>query len=86
MIFVRLRFSAVLFDILVSPATTHNAEKHTKLYANMPMQYTAVFHGCKNGNFQMKKMLYFSYFSQNIDCGYTLTSTYNLCFRAKIRK
>ena len=28
------------------------------LYANTPMQYTAIFHGCKNGNFQMKKMLY----------------------------
>ena len=32
----------------------------------------------------------FSTFAQNIDCGYTLepplTSTHNLCFRAKIRK
>ena len=27
-------------------------------YANMSMQYTAIFHGCKNG----EKMLYFSYF------------------------
>ena len=25
-------------------------------YANMSVQYTAIFHGCKNGNFQMKKM------------------------------
>ena len=24
--------------------------------------------------------------AQNIDCGYVLTSTHNLCFRAKIRK
>ena len=23
-------------------------------YTNMPMQYTAIFHGCKNVNFQMK--------------------------------
>ena len=23
-------------------------------YANTPMQYTAIFHGCKNVNFQMK--------------------------------
>ena len=23
-------------------------------YANMPMQYNAIFHGCKNDNFQMK--------------------------------
>ena len=22
-------------------------------YDNTPMQYTAIFHGCKNGNFQM---------------------------------
>ena len=28
------------------PNTTH--------YANMPMQYTAIFHDCKNDNFQMK--------------------------------
>ena len=26
-----------------------------------PMQYTVLFHGCKNDNFQMKKK-YFSYF------------------------
>ena len=33
-------------------------------------------------------MLYFSYFAENIDCGYkaVLTSTHNLCFRGKIRK
>ena len=23
-------------------------------FANMSMQYTTIFHGCKNGNFQMK--------------------------------
>ena len=57
--------------------------------ANTPMQYTAIFHGCKNVNFQMK---FFNIFVQNIDCGYTLeppqeavlTSTQNLCFGAKI--
>ena len=26
------------------------------------MKYTAIFHGCKNDNFQVKKMWYFSYF------------------------
>ena len=31
-------------------------------YENTPMQYTAIFQGCKNDNLQMKKMLYFSYF------------------------
>ena len=33
-------------------------------YVYMPMQYTAIFHGCKNDNFQMK--------NSDIDCGYTL--------------
>ena len=50
----------------------------------------AIFHGCKNDNFQMKKVDNFLIFDQNIDRGYTLepvlTTTHNLCFRAKIRK
>ena len=41
-------------------------------YANMSVQYTAIFHGCKYGNFQMKKCDDFLIFAQNIDCGYTL--------------
>ena len=32
--------------------------------ANTPMQYTALFHGCKNVHFQIKKNLIFA---QNID-------------------
>ena len=28
-------------------------------YANMPMQYSAIFHGCKNGNFQMNFLIFF---------------------------
>ena len=55
----------------------------------MPMQYTVIFHGCKNGNFQIKTCDIFHIFAQNIDCVYieaVLTSTHNLCFRAKIRK
>ena len=58
-------------------------------YANTPMQYIVIFHGCKNVNFQMKIFNIFLIFARNIDCGYTLeplTSTHNLCFRAKIRK
>ena len=31
-------------------------------YANMSVQYTAIFHGCKNGNFQMKKCDFFLFF------------------------
>ena len=41
-------------------------------YANMSVQITAIFHGCKNGNFQMKKCEIFPIFAQNIDRGYTL--------------
>ena len=57
----------------------------------MPMQYTAIYHGCKNDNFQMKFVMFFSYFSQIIGSGYSfseavLTSTNNLCFGVKIRK
>ena len=60
-------------------------------YENMPIQYSAVFHGCKYDNFQMKNCYIFIIITQNIDCGYTfneavLTSTHNLCFRAKVRK
>ena len=56
------------------------------------MQITAIFHGCKMDNFQMKIFDIFLSFAQNIDCGYTLepeavqTSTHNLCFRAKLTK
>ena len=61
----------------------------------MPIQYTVIFHGCKNDYFQTKNYDIFLIFAQNIDCGYTLepplsvavlTSTHNLCFGAKIRK
>ena len=68
-------------------------------YANTPLQYTAIFYGCKNVHFQMNFFNIFLIFAQNIDCGYTLeppqsggsieavlTSTHNLCFGAKIRK
>ena len=41
-------------------------------YKNTPMQYTAIFHSCKNVNFQMKFLNIFLIFAQNIDCGYTL--------------
>ena len=62
-------------------------------HENTPMQYTAIFHGCKNVHFQMNFFNIFLIFAQNIDCEYTLeppeavlTSTHDLCFRAKIRQ
>ena len=41
-------------------------------YENTPMQYTAIFHCCKNDNFQLKLFDYYYIFAQNIYCGYTL--------------
>ena len=41
-------------------------------YDNMPIQYTAIFHGCKNDKFQMKNCDIFLIFAQNIDRWYTL--------------
>ena len=41
-------------------------------YANMPVQYTATFHGCKNDNFQMENCDSFLIFAQNIDRWHTL--------------
>ena len=41
-------------------------------YENTPMQYTAIFLGCKNDNFQLKFVYFFHIFAQNIYCGYTL--------------
>ena len=43
-------------------------------YKNTPMQYTAIFHGCKNENIFDKKLINFLLFAQDIeavdfDCG-----------------
>ena len=50
-------------------------------YANMSAQYTAIFHGCKNDNFQMKFFDIFLIFAQNIDCGYTLEPPQSMFWR-----
>ena len=60
------------------------------------MQPTAIFHSCKNENFQLKFFDIFHILAQNIDCGYTLepphlnrlseavlTSIHNLCLEQK---
>ena len=55
-----------------NPASKTDAAKCQTHYANMSVQYTAIFHGCKNVHFQMKIFNIFLIFAQNIDCGYTL--------------
>ena len=41
-------------------------------YKNMPMQHSAIFHGCKYGNFLSKSFDFFHIFAQNIYCRYAL--------------
>ena len=41
-------------------------------YEDRPMEYTAIFHGCKTGNFSMKKCYIFIIFAQNIYRVYVL--------------
>ena len=36
------------------------------------MQYTAIVHGWKNDNFQVKNCDIFLIFAENLDCGYSL--------------
>ena len=47
-------------------------DRNRSHYANTPMQYTAILHGCKNVHFQMNLFNIFIIFAQNISCGYTL--------------
>ena len=56
--------AVVLCQFLYSPPNLH--------YDITPIQYTAIFHGCKNYNFQMKICDIFLIFFQNIDRRYTL--------------
>ena len=48
------------------------ALKMVNHYNNTPMEYAAIFKGCKIDNFQLKNLYIFLIFAQNIDCGYTL--------------
>ena len=63
-------------------------------YANTPMQYTAIFHGCKNVNFQINIFNIFFLFllktlivatRKNRLSEAVLTRT-RICFGARIRK
>ena len=53
----------------LKPLHNQNQSWH---YANMSVQYSAIFHGCENDNFHVKIFDIFLFFAQNIDCGYTL--------------
>ena len=56
-------------------------------YKSMPIQYTAIFHCCKNANFRMKMFdIFLISCSKHRLFEAVLTSTHNVCFRAKLRK
>ena len=57
---------------MITEAADVRQNSHDYHYANMPMQYTAIFHGCKNVYFKMIFFNIFLIFAQNIDCRYTL--------------
>ena len=67
---------------------------HCTHYENFAIQYMEIFFCCKIEKFSRKKLILLIFFSQNIDCGYTLephhqavlSSIHNLCFGAKTRK
>ena len=48
-VFTALKKTEILPENPVSETRNHTLDH----YANTPMQYTAIFHGCKNDNFQM---------------------------------
>ena len=47
-------------QIVNTPMNPSFTELH---YENMPMQYIAIFYGCKNDNFQMKIFVIFLIFA-----------------------
>ena len=53
-------------------------------YENMSVQYEAISKSGKNYIFRCKNVTFFLIFAQKNEA--VLTSTHNLCFRAKIRK
>ena len=64
------------FYLLSICAVLQNLSKQSETmirhYDITPMQYTAIFNGCKNCNFMMKNYIIFLIFAKNIDRGYTL--------------
>ena len=42
----------VIFGLIYLPLG-HAGKSNIKHYENTPMQYTAIFHGCKNDNFHI---------------------------------
>ena len=50
----------------------------------MPMQYAAIFRGCKNDILAEKKTGTFHIFAKNIECGYTVLTSTNSKIRNRV--
>ena len=68
----RLRKFSEIINMIFSQVCKRIVSLFSMHYANMPVQYAAIFHGFKNDNFQMKNCDIFLIFAQNIDRGHTL--------------
>ena len=86
---------------LTDQASSHGEESfsHVNSVSEQAITQTrpAIFHGCKNVNFQIKFLIFFLFLLKTLIVGTrlnrlneaveaVLTSTHNLCFGAKIRK
>ena len=66
------RDAAQVLYVQLRKEQNRKTDVHPSFNANTPMQYTVIFHGCKNDNFPIKKCNIFLIFAQNIDCEYTI--------------
>ena len=48
-----------MFEEKVTLNLMGNCLEKSQYYANMPMQYAAIFTGCKNDTFKMKNLIFF---------------------------
>ena len=72
MVFELLGILVIKIEHISSKEKLKKREVISKHYENRSIQYTAIFHSCKNDNFQMKNFDIFLILTQNIDCWYTL--------------
>ena len=66
---IGVSFDAVFSYVCANNRLVQTAGKKDAHYANTPMQYTAIFHGCKNVNFQIKNYNIFLFCSKTLIVG-----------------
>ena len=85
----RVRYWYEIRDILV-PILHGVKLTNCEIYGSIELHVLLSFSNKRLFSDEKLLLFFLLIFAQNIDCGYTLeavlTSTHNLCFRAKIRK